>query len=215
LAPEEFKTLHLLMQAGALGPNKNDRHEYAAVSRARAALRRSGLDDEAISAFLLGFSMGGSRPPSTEPEVPDDPQEARQQLAQELTKAYISSGRTLRQLAMEVGWSHTTLSRVFSGQQLPHKALLDKVAEVLGAGTNTLTKRWEPLRVAANANRTSASPGPGTDCPRCGVPISDLDKHIAFHIAIENKPAAASDSDSAGRSRPQLRAVPGEQDQTG
>jgi hypothetical protein len=133
-----------------------------------------------------------------------DPEVARTQLVEALTKARLMAGNPpLKNLALSPShrYSVSMLSKVFSGKALPSSKLLRGLAETLNVEMSTFTGVWQPLWRAAHASKPapapahtkadaatteSSSPPPGGfECPACGSWVVNPARHIEWHLELE------------------------------
>lgn len=146
----------------------------------------------------------------------DPGQAATERFAAELKRAYMFAGApAYRELAERVGSSPSTLSRVFSGKQLPSWKLVRRILNECRIGdTRPWGVKWADAKNAVNAAKTAQRaataagqataslidpppPPGGGECGECGAWVTNTAAHVLWHRSLSGQ----------GRS-PTLRAVP-------
>jgi tetratricopeptide (TPR) repeat protein len=93
------------------------------------------------------------------PQVPDGPIRT---LFEELHRLHHEAGwPSLRDIAREVGCSHTTISAAFSEPRVPRWGLLELIVEALGGDSDRFHELWLAASVSQQNSRTAA----GSDQP--------------------------------------------------
>ncbi|MCW2527356.1 MAG: hypothetical protein JWM76_2216 [Pseudonocardiales bacterium] len=122
---------------------------------------------------------------------PDLPAGPRQILSQELHALHHEAGwPSLRDMAREIGCSHTTVSATFSSPRLPRWGLLELVVETLGGDAEHFHQLWLAATVARSARDPAPDPadtalgsvGSTTEDPR------DPQKWVPHELPADQSP---------------------------
>jgi hypothetical protein len=129
-----------------------------------------------------GQPQGVDVPGLPRPDLPAGP---RQTLSLELHALHHEAGwPSLRDMAREIGCSHTTVSATFSSPRLPRWGLLELVVETLGGDAEHFHQLW----LAATVARTAGVSAPVAPVDRAGDERSAARTWVPHELPADQTP---------------------------